>query len=198
MGLEVMCRVEWNGSESMGKAHCGDGEIDFKGDFRFRWKWSELSVVEAGEGVLTVAKGEERAQFHLGDAAAKWEHAIRNPKSRLDKFGLKPGHAYQAWGEFDDAFAPELAARAGAPGVEPLDVVFVRLSGAADLDQLLKARAAIASNGMIWAVWLKGRKEFREDDIREFALANGLVDVKVASFSESLSALKLVVPVSLR
>ncbi len=198
MGLEVSCKVVLNNNESLGKAHCGDGEIDFKGDFRFRWKWSDLSSIEADEGVLAVAKGEDRALFHLGPAAVKWMDAIRNPKCRLDKLGLKTGHAYQAWGEFDDEFAGEVEARAGEPRGAPLDLVFVRLDSQDELKRLLEARAAIADNGMIWAVWPKGRKEFREDDIRDFALKNGLVDVKVASFSDRLSALKLVIPVALR
>ncbi|MBC8064374.1 MAG: DUF3052 family protein [Chlorobia bacterium] len=198
MGLEATCKVVVNGTESIGKAHCGDGEIDFRGDFRFRWKWSEISILESQDGVLTVGKGEDVANFHIGDAADKWLFQIRNPKSRLDKFGLKPGHRYQVWGEFDEKFASELAERAGTEGDAPLDIVFVRMDEADDLQKLSEARAVIEPNGMIWAVWPKGRKTFREDDIRNYGLANGLVDVKVASFSNELSALKLVIPVALR
>lgn len=195
MGAEANCRVRLNQSESLGKAHCGDGEIDFRGDFRFRWKWSELASVEASDGQLIVRKGTDEAQFELGEAAEKWLFAIRNPKSRLHKLGLKAGLAYQAWGEFDEAFPDEIVARAGTAGSLPLDIVFVRMDTVDELPKLLEARAAIAQNGMIWAVWPKGRKEFREDDIRNYSLANGLVDVKVIKFSETLSALKLVIPV---
>lgn len=198
MGIEATCRVVLGDRESVGKAHCGDGEIDFRGDFRFRWKWSELGSVESEGGTLRLSRGLEQVQLHLGDLAEKWEHAIRNPKSRLDKFGLKAGHHYQALGLFDDDFISELQARASEPGDEPLDLVFQRLDAVDDLPKLLFVKTKIAQNGMIWAVWPKGRKEFREDDIRNFALANGLVDVKVASFSTELSALKLVIPVALR
>lgn len=79
-----------------------------------------------------------------------------------------------------------------------LDAVFIRMDSDEDLTKLNEARAQIGQAGMIWAVWPKGRKEFREDDIRDYALRNELVDVKVASFSDSLSALKLVIPVALR
>lgn len=147
---------------------------------------------------MHLSRGIEQVQLHLGDVAEKWANAIRNPKSRLDKFGLKSGHRYQALGTFDDEFIPELQARAGEPGDAPLDMVFQRLDAVDDLPKLLFAKTKIAQNGMIWTVWPKGRKEFREDDIRNFALANGLVDVKVASFSAELSALKLVIPVALR
>ena len=48
--------------------------------------------------------------------------------------------------------------------------------------------------GAVWAVWRKGRKELNENHIRAGAIAAGLVDVKVARFSATHSALKLVVP----
>ena len=195
MGTEATCRVRFNQTESSGKAHCGDGEIDFKGDFRFLWKWTDLSSVEAADGRLTVRKGADEASFELGANAEKWCFAILNPKSRLDKLGLKSGHAYQAWGEFDDAFPGELAKVASSPGVAPLDAIFIRMDGEQDLAKLNEARTKIAQNGMVWVMWPKGRKEFREDDIRNYSLKNGLVDVKVASFSATLSALKMVIPV---
>ena len=47
-------------------------------------------------------------------------------------------------------------------------------------------------------MWPKGRPELREDDIRRAALAIDLVDVKVAAFSATHSALKLVIPVAKR
>lgn len=195
MGAEATCRVRLNQQESTGKAHCGDGEIDFRGDFKFRWKWTELSSVESLDGQLVVRRKEDEAIFFLDDAADKWCHSILNPKSRLDKLGLKPGHGYQAWGEFDETFPNELEARAGEPLDAPLDIVFVRVHSVEELKNLLDARAAIKPAGMIWAIWTKGQKEFGENHIREFALQNGLVDVKVAKFSEELSALKLVIPV---
>ena len=195
MGAESTCRVRLNHTESEGKAHCGDGEIDFRGDFRFLWKWKDLSSVEAQCGQLIIRKGSDEAVFELGDVAEKWCYAILNPKTRLDKLGLKSGHSYQAWGEFDEDFAGELERVAGPPGSEPLDAVFIRFDSEADLPLLKRAKQAISQNGMIWAVWPKGRKEFREDDIRNYSLQNGLVDVKVASFSASLSALKMVIPV---
>ena len=56
-------------------------------------------------------------------------------------------------------------------------------------------REAIKPDGAVWVVWPKGQKAFREDDARQAGPAAGLVDVKVASFSETLSALKMVIPV---
>ena len=52
----------------------------------------------------------------------------------------------------------------------------------------------IGGAGALWAVWAKGRKELNENHVRDAALAAGVVDVKVARFSPTHSALKLVVP----
>lgn len=199
MGLEATCSVKLNDRRSEGAAHCGDGEIDFRGDFRFKWKWSDLSSASAAQGKLKVNRNGDVAEFELGDLAEKWLFQMKNPKSRLDKLGLKPGHRYAAWGEFDEAFPHELNTRAGEPTKKgAYDLVFIRLNPGDDFKSILRAKKEIEPNGMIWTIWPKGKKELREDDIRNFALANGLVDVKVASFSETLSALKLVIPVALR
>lgn len=196
MGLEAKCVGRLNGQESEGKAHCGDGEIEFRGNERFRWKWSSLSSVESHEGVLTLRVGDDYAELVLGASADKWHHAILNPKSRMDKFGLKPGMRYQLWGEFDDEFPTECFSRAGEPDTSGLaNCIFVRLNDEADLHQLVKARSAIEQNGMVWAIWIKGRKEFGETKIREFGLANGLVDVKIASVSQTLTSMKFVIRV---
>ena len=64
----------------------------------------------------------------------------------------------------------------------------------ADLDRLTTYREAIAEDGAIWVVWIKGQKSLTETHVRDAAKAQGLVDVKVMSFSDQLSALKLVIP----
>jgi hypothetical protein len=122
----------------------------------------------------------------------------RYTRSRTEKLGVKPGTHVALRGLKDDAFLAELrdagAKVAARMGVGPYDIVLVRLDAADELPSLADARARIAANGMVWAVWPKGRKTLREDDIRSFALASGLVDVKVMSFSDELSGLKLMIP----
>jgi hypothetical protein len=57
----------------------------------------------------------------------------------------------------------------------------------------------IVPNGMIWISWPKKSSkvitDITEDLIRQLALANGLVDVKVCAVDEVWSGLKLVIPV---
>ena len=123
-------------------------------------------------------------------------------RSRTEKLGVKPGSRVAVVGLQDAPFVKELLAAgarvAGGIGAGPYDMVVVRLTATSDLPTLVDLKGRIVSNGMIWAVWPKGRKEFREDDIRHFGPAAGLVDVKVMSFSDELSGLKLVIPLALR
>lgn len=57
----------------------------------------------------------------------------------------------------------------------------------------------IEPNGIIWISWPKKSSkvitDLTEDLIRNIALQNGLVDIKVCAVDETWSALKLVIPV---
>ena len=61
-------------------------------------------------------------------------------------------------------------------------------------------KGSIRRNGSIWISWYKKSAkiptDITEDLIRDAALMNGLVDVKVCAVDEKWSALKLVIPVA--
>ena len=67
------------------------------------------------------------------------------------------------------------------------------------LKDITALRNEIFPDGMIWISWPKKASkiatDITEDTIREIALSNGLVDVKVYAVDEIWSGLKLVVPV---
>lgn len=119
-------------------------------------------------------------------------------RSRLDKLGVKPGARIAVVGLDDAGFLAELRGRTSAvtSGRVPraADLIFIYMDRTADLPRLEKARRAIAPNGAVWVIWPKGWRAFREDDVRAFGPTAGLVDIKVVAFSETLSGLKLVVP----
>ena len=68
--------------------------------------------------------------------------------------------------------------------------------------EVLKLRDKIKPEGMIWVSWPKKASkvatDLDENIIRDFALKNGLVDIKVCAVSDVWSGLKLVIPVKLR
>jgi hypothetical protein len=64
---------------------------------------------------------------------------------------------------------------------------------------LLAFKATLVPSGMIWVSWPKAASkvptDLSENLIRNFALKNGLVDIKVCAVDETWSGLKLVIPV---
>jgi CMP-N-acetylneuraminic acid synthetase len=65
--------------------------------------------------------------------------------------------------------------------------------------EITSLKENIEQNGMIWISWPKKSSKMQtditEDVIRNIALKNGLVDVKVCAVDETWSGLKLVIPV---
>jgi hypothetical protein len=68
----------------------------------------------------------------------------------------------------------------------------------APLSKLASLRKRIHPAGAIWVVWPKGQPHIKEDHVRAAAKSSGLTDVKVCSFSNTHSALKLMIPRALR
>jgi len=124
------------------------------------------------------------------------------PKPRLDKLGVGPGLGVATLGpsgadvEEESPARPATLVSVEVPAATPL--VRVRADGPEDLARVVGARERMARDASSWGSGPKGRKAFREDDVRAFALAHGLVDVKVMAFDESLSGLKRVIPFASR
>ena len=127
---------------------------------------------------------------------------LRYPRSRIDKLGVKPCSRVAVLGAFDPAFLDEVRERtpdvALAKPKTNSDLVLVFMNEKKQLAKLFSLRRTIRPEGAIWVVWPKGRREFREDDVRAAGPGVGLVDVKVMAFSETLSGLKMVIPVAQR
>ncbi|MEO8570370.1 MAG: DUF3052 family protein [Chloroflexota bacterium] len=121
----------------------------------------------------------------------------------LDKLGIRPGMRV-ALIEVDD---PEIRGRIadrttditeGWPTPDT-DVVLLGAETVEPLEPLEALAARIRPNGAIWVISRKGRgATLRDTDVIDAAKAAGLVDNKVASFSPTHTALRLVIPVARR
>jgi len=119
----------------------------------------------------------------------------------LDKLGVKPGMRVALVGLDDDNFRARLVER-GATVAEPspgLDLLFYRVERPADLVRIGELRPLIRDAGAIWVLRTKGAGlTVREVDVIEAGRAFDLVDNKIASFSATLAAMRLVVPLNQR
>ncbi len=201
MGLVAVCRMTINGVVTQGTAQLESTELRLNPG-RVTIPFKAMTEAMARSGQLRVRYPGGEVTLDLGPTAPTWAQKIRYPRGRTEKLGVKPGCRIAVRGFSDPALITELKAAGGRVvsrlGRGPYDMVILRLASTTDLPLLAEARSRIAPSGMIWAVWAKGRREFGEDDIRGYGPTAGLVDVKVMSFSDELSGLKLVIPLARR
>jgi hypothetical protein len=197
VGQESVCTAVRAGRRVEGRALLETDELLFRGDdLRLRIPYASVTGVRADDGVLVVEHGGETTTFELGPNAAKWADRIRNPKTVIDKLGVKPGQRVALHGVEEGGFAVALEAR-GAELVETgADHLFAAVETHEDLAGIPRLVPLIARDGALWTLRRKGRKDLTEADVRAAGKAAGLVDVKVVRFSDTHTAEKFVIPVA--
>ena len=123
------------------------------------------------------------------------------------KLGIRPGMkillyeapaAYSDWLEMD--ISKQLCRNNDIPDL----VHLFAINKKAYESQMNKLRVAARKNTamIVWVSWYKKSSKIEtdltEDGIRDYALQNGWVDIKVCAVSEQWSGLKLVIPVKNR
>ena len=115
----------------------------------------------------------------------------------LDKLGVKPGSKVAIVNLDDSGFIRQLRERTadvvvGKPRSK-CDMVFMGADSFAGLRKLDEVKRWIEPNGAIWVIRPKGgRSPLRDTDVITGGLAAGLVDNKIASFSETHGAMRFV------
>ena len=202
MGRELLCSVRTGGKTAHGKALLETSEILFRGDLRLKIPFASLKSVLARDGELHLKWSNGSAAFALGEQAEKWAHKILHPKSTEEKLGIKPGLVVSAIAMGDGDFVDDLRAKAksfsDAKALKGSDLIFFGAQTAAELSRVKKLAPSLASAGALWIVYPKGKQEIKESDVFAAGKAAGLVDVKVVRFSETHTALKLVIPTAKR
>ena len=122
---------------------------------------------------------------------------VYSTRPLLDKLGVKPGSRVAVVGLDEPSFLNLLRERTadvvtGRPR-SPCDLVFIAVTKLSELTVLKEAKRWIEPNGAVWLIRPKGgRSELRDTDLIAAGLAAGLVDNKIASFSETHGAMRFV------
>jgi hypothetical protein len=201
MGRETVGVLHFNGTASEGKALLETDEIVFRGERRIRIPFRSIHSVKAVDGSLTVSATSGEYIFDLGEAAYAWEKTLLNPKSLVDKLGIKDSHSVLLVEVTDNDLIAMIRNRAGSVTAVQggaFDVVMLQIHSPAELARISELKSAIHDDGMIWAITPKKTPGLIDVDVIETAKAAGLVDIKVARISDTLTAWKLVVPKALR
>jgi hypothetical protein len=198
MGQETHCIATWNGKRSVGRALLETDELVFRGEFRLKLPFKSILELGVTEGQLSVRVSEGTATFNLGPRAQQWAERIRNPRGLLDKLGIRPEMTVSVMAVRDQWFLDELQARVANVRLDTLaknsDVIIAGLESSKDLSTFTRMLACLKSDGAIWAVRRRGAADLTEAAVMEAAREAGLVDVKVARFSDTHTAEKFVRP----
>jgi hypothetical protein len=203
MGLEAVCLATIEGRSGNGTAHLNSKDISFRGDLHFKIPFAEIRKFEAKGEMLLLDTLQGPVSLQLGpQVAQRWVLKIRYPKTLIDKLGVKEDQTVSVLGVADEEFWKSLLQRTanvfkGTPGTDS-DYIFLQVETSPELRQIADLEPFLKRNGGIWVIWPKGQPHIKEDHVRAAALEARLVDVKVVSFSERLSGLKLVIPVARR
>ena len=212
MGYDATGTLKFDGKTSSGIAQLEHKEIVFRGTVRLSIPLASINAATARDGTLHIEFGGESggefggksAELTIGAAAEKWAKRITSPPSRLDKLGVKAGMTIAAIGISDEGFLTEAAERAEkvtrrAPAAtRPADLIFYGVDHRDALGELAALKRLIKPDGAVWVVRPKGRKDITEAETMAAGKRAGLVDVKVVSFSDTLTAEKFVIPVAKR
>jgi hypothetical protein len=198
MGQEVSCTARWGGKSVRGKALLETAEVIFRGDDRKKIPFSSIRAVEAKDGELRLKTDEGIVVFELGEPAEKWREKIANPKSVMEKLGVKPGETVAVVGKLDAGFLKKLKEQksrvASAKIEDGIGWIFLGVGARAELGEVKKIAAKMEGSATLWVVYPKGQKHITEMDVIGAGRKAGLKDVKVVGFSATHTALKFVIP----
>jgi hypothetical protein len=203
MGYDTQCEVRFDGQTVRAKATLEHKDLILRGPLRLSIPLARITEATVNDGWLRLRFDGRSAELALGPGAQKWARRITNPPSRLEKLGVKAGARILVLGRVDDDFIAELRA-AGAtvtrrvPAAPNVELVFCAVESPESFDRLKDLASAIVPNGAVWTLRRKGQAAVSEADTMAAGKRAGLVDVKVVSFSDTLTAEKFVIPVARR
>lgn len=198
MGREAECNARIGRKSSHGRLLLETDDLIFRGEPRLAVSLRSIAKAVAKDGWLEIEHADGKARFELGTAAEKWAHSINHPRARIDKLDVRADSRVGIEGVSDPAFLDELRERTGSPPGRATgrdyDLVFLMGDAPAALRRLPLLRERIVPAGAIWILTPKGVPSLGRDPVIGAARAAGLVDVKSARFSDTHTALKLMIP----
>ncbi len=196
MGNEVVCLADCDGVSGTAKILLETDELVVRSPFRLRIPFSSIKRLDARGGRLRVWWDTHVLSADIGREAERWSEKIRNPRTLVQKLGIRSGQKVSVVGRLDEGFIDQLQ----QCGVEiakrvrrDSDIIFVRIDGRRQLDRLVGIRESLAAAGAVWVIRPKGSDAISESEVMTAGKAAGLVDVKVARFSASHTAEKFVI-----
>ncbi|HXI14704.1 MAG TPA: hypothetical protein VNM92_18960 [Thermoanaerobaculia bacterium] len=202
MGQEIDCEVRIGEVTSRARVQLESESLIVRVKPSRIFPFSEMQSVVVDGDFLSIESTQANIRLHLGGKAEVWAEKIRNPKSVMDRIGVKATDIVSVLGLGNDPFVADLERRAQLVLRDRVhkgsSLIFLRLETEADLEKIESLAKSLTGDGAIWILRPKGKTGVPETETMRAGKAAGLVDVKVVKFSELLSAEKFVIPVKKR
>lgn len=203
MGQEIRCGALIGGKTEQGRLLLESDALLFRSpNVRLNIPFGEITEVSSRGESLVVGTGQKSYEFDVGSAAERWVRRITNPKTVVEKLGVKSEEDVVYIGSVDAGLLTELKAAKVRVAKElrgdDLDCIFIGVESPTDLGQIKGLNSRIKPNGKIWVIFPKGRADLKDVNVIAAGKSAGLVDNKIARVSERLTAMKLVIPVKRR
>ena len=201
MGNQAITKVRFDGAAHEAKVLLETDEVIVRGGLKLRIAFRDIKAATPKGDALVLEWSGHELSIPLGRDAAKWAEKIRNPKSRIEKLGVKSDQKVSVVGNVDSEFIGELE-KAGADLSRRLrkgvDLIFVGVDSREALSAFAKWRESLQPAGAVWVIRPKSDPRVTEAEVMLAGKAAGLVDVKVVRFSATHTAEKFVVPLTRR
>jgi hypothetical protein len=203
MGREADGKTRIEGTEVEGRLYLESDQLLFRGgDRRLAIAVKDIEGARANGGTLVLTVGCKKYEFDIGSQAQGWADRISNPKTLVQKLGVKRDTAVAYIGARDAELLSELESATANVSKKATrrdyDLIFVGVEKPSDLDIFEGLDVPIKPNGGVWVIFPKGKSDLKAETIIPKVKSRGLVDSKVARVSDRLTGMKFVVPVHLR
>ena len=114
MGTEIVCEAKYKRASYRVKLHLDRQALTLRDELKLSIPLKEIQQVAAKDDRLTVKWNNDTVVLHVGNKAERLANSIRNPRSLLDRLGIKPDHTVSIVGLDDPSFVEELRQRTDA------------------------------------------------------------------------------------
>ena len=207
MGLELSGRATLTGAGTksqtgLAKILLETDELILRGEVRAHIPRAQIRAAVARAGTVRLTFDGGSLALTLGAAAEKFvAKVLAPPKSRLAKMGIASGARVVVRHIADEEFAGELAAlnvEVSRRASRDAALVVLGVEDPRDLARIATTAKSLAPDGALWVIHPKGVDGVKDTDIFARAKKVGLTYTKVARFSLTHTAEKLVIPKALR
>jgi hypothetical protein len=193
VGREARCTATWGTRSGEVTALLESTELIVRGAFRARVPLASLTAVQVRGDTLHFRAGDDEVALLLGSAAQRWAAALTTPRPTLAaRLGITARSRLLVEGDVDDEALATALAAATAPAADGPEIIVARVDDPQALIDIAQRHRALLARGVpIWVVYTKGcGAPLGEAAVRTILRQRGLMDLKVASVSAALTALK--------